>query len=394
MARLTAMEVRNAKAGRHCDGKDLYLLVKSSGAKSWVLRIQVDGRRRDFGLGPTDLLSLEEARDKALEGRKLAKAGLDPSLEWKKAREVMPSFEKAARQFHEAVKQGWRNGKHGAQWLSTLKTYAFPIIGRRPVDQVDAAAIQSVLLPIWLIKPETARRVKQRIGAVLDFAHGQGWRAAEAPMRAVSKGLPRQAGKVRHLPAMPYADVPAFMNDMAALAPTAGRLALQFAVLTAARSGEVRGASWKEIDWGRAQWNIPSDRMKAAEAHSIPLSEAAVGILKQAQALPRDGKTDLVFPGLKGKPLSDMTLTKALKAAVGAGQTVHGFRSTFRDWVAEQTKFPGEWAEAALAHALPNKVEAAYRRTKFLEQRRRLMDAWASYLGGKGNVVRLASRQK
>lgn len=390
MAKLTNFEVKNAKAGRHCDGKDLYLLVKPSGAKSWVLRIQVGGKRRDFGLGPADLLSLTEARDKALEGRKWAKAGLDPSLEWKRAREIMPSFEDAARRFHDAVKKGWRNGKHGAQWLSTLKTYAFPIIGRRPVDQVDAAAIQSVLLPIWLVKPETARRVKQRIGSILDFAHGQGWRPVEAPMRAVSKGLPRQGSKVRHLPAMPYTEVPAFMKEMTSLPSTAGRLALQFAVLTAARSGEVRGASWKEIDWDRAQWNIPAERMKTAEAHSIPLSEAAIGILKQAQALPREFGTDLVFPGLRGKMLSDMTLTKALKKAVGAGQTVHGFRSTFRDWVAEQTKFPGEWAEAALAHALPNKVEAAYRRTKFLEQRRRLMGAWSDYLTSTNKVVRIS----
>lgn len=391
MAKLTAIEVKNAKAGRHCDGKDLYLLVKPSGAKSWVLRIQVDGKRRDYGLGPVDIVSLQEAREKALEGRKLAKAGLDPSLEWKKAREVMPTFEQAARRYYETVKNGWRNGKHVAQWLSTLETYAFPQIGRRPVDQIDAAAIQSVLLSIWLEKPETARRVKQRIGAVLDFAHGQGWRPTEAPMRAISKGLPRQGGKVRHLAAMPYAEVPAFMNEIALLSPTAGRLALQFAVLTAARSGEVRGASWKEIDWDRAQWNIPADRMKAGEAHSIPLSKAALRILKQAQDLPQDERTDLVFPGLRGQPLSDMTLTKALKAAVGAGQTVHGFRSTFRDWVAEQTKFPGDWAEAALAHTLPNKVEAAYRRTKFLDQRRKLMDAWASYVSGSGNVVRLAT---
>lgn len=393
MPSLTALRVKNAKPGRHSDGKGLYLLVKPSGARSWVLRVQTDGRRRDFGLGAADLVSLEEARDKAREGRKMSKAGFDPSKEWKRVREVVPTFEDAARRYHENVKRGWKNGKHGDQWLSTLETYAFPHIGQLTVDEIDAAAIQKALLSIWLVVPETARRVRQRIGAVLDYSHGQNWRAAEAPMRAVAKGLPKQPKKGNHFAAMPYGELPAFTASLRGQEATLGRLALQFTVLTAARSGEVRGATWDEIDMETGLWSIPASRMKGAEAHTVPLSEAATAILEEVRGFMSGRKDRPVFPGFKGKPLSDATLSKALRVAGGDAATVHGMRSAFRDWVAEQTSFPGEWAEAALAHALPNKVEAAYRRTKFLEQRRKMMEAWADYIGGTAKVVQLAAAQ-
>ncbi len=214
MGNLTALQVKNAKPGRYADGKGLYLFVKPTGARSWVLRVQGDGRRRDFGLGPVDLVSLQEARDKAIEGRKMVRGGLDPSLEWKRVQCVIPTFEVAARKYHENIQGGWKNGKHAAQWLSTLTAHAFPIIGAMRVDMIDTPAIQSVLLPIWLVVPETARRVRQRIGAVLDFAHGQGWRAGEAPMRAVAKGLPKQPRQGGHFAAMPYSDLPAFMAKL------------------------------------------------------------------------------------------------------------------------------------------------------------------------------------
>lgn len=389
---LTTIKVKTAKPGRHADGKGLYLLVKPSGARSWVLRIVVNGRRRDFGLGPADLVSLHGAREKALEGRKMVRAGFDPAQEWRRATTTVPTFEAAARRFHETVKQGWKVGKHGAQWLATLEAHAFPEIGKMPVNEIDAAAIQRVLLPIWLKVPETARRVRQRVGAVLDYAHGQGWRATEAPMRAVGKGLPKQPAKRGHFAAMPYVDVPDFMARLRDCEVSVGRLALQFAILTAARSGEVRGATWAEIDMDAATWTIPAARMKAGEAHSVPLCEAALEVLRTAQSFAAHESGQLVFPGLRGQPLSDMTLGKALKTAGGAGYTVHGFRSAFRDWVAEKTNFPGEWAEAALAHALPNKVEAAYRRTKFLDQRRDMMRAWGEYLTGQSNVIALVAR--
>lgn len=400
--KLNAIQVKNAKPGRHADGKGLYLLVKprrdpksgtlKSGAKSWVLRVQVGGRRRDFGLGSVDLVSLEEARDKAREARKLAKAGLDPVLERKKAMRSIPTFKEAAGQYHEAVKGSWRNGKHADQWLATLEAHAFPLIGATRVDHIDAATIQSVLLPIWLSLPETARRVRQRVGSVLDFAHGQGWREAETPRNAVNSLMKRikQPRRGAGFAAIPYADLPAFLKGLRDGQTSIGRAGLEFLILTAARSGEVRGAIWGEIDLDKELWTIPATRMKAGEAHSVPLSAPAVAMLRRMGALTGASENQLLFPGLKGQPLSDATLAKVLRVNGGGDATVHGMRSAFRDWAAEQTTFPGDWAEAALAHTLPNKVEAAYKRTKFLEQRRKMMVAWADYLGGASNVVRLA----
>jgi len=392
MGSLTALSVKNAKPGRHIDGKGLYLLVKDTGAKSWVLRVQVDGKRRDYGLGSLDVLSLAEARDKAAEGRKIAKAGGNPSLAWKKLREEIPTFEKAATRYHENVVGGWKNTKHGKQWLATLKEYAFPYIGTLPVNQIDTPAIQKVLLPIWLKVPETARRVRQRVGTVLDYAHGQGWRTAEAPMRAVNKGLPKQPKKNGHFAAMPYSAIAEFMATLRAKDLTVGRLALQFLILTAARSGEVRGMTWGEVDMEAKLWTIPGARMKAGETHVVPLSEPALAILSEMKGLIEGKADEPVFPGMKRKPLSDMTLAKALSSAGGADYTVHGMRSTFRDWIADKLPtVPGDVAEAALAHAIPNRVEAAYRRTKYLEQRVDLMARWADYLANKSKVVRLAA---
>ena len=401
MGKLNAIQVRNAKPGRHADGKGLYLLVKAkrnlksggleSGAKSWVLRVQLAGRRRDFGLGSVDLVSLEEARDKAREGRKIAKAGLDPSLERKKALRQIPTFKEAAKDYHAAVKASWRNGKHAGQWLATLDAYAFPVIGNLRVDQIEAPTIQSVLLPIWLTKPETARRVRQRIGSVLDYAHGQGWRATETPRNAVNSLMKRikQPRRGAGFAAMPYAELPGLMEELRGGAATVGRLALQFLILTAARSGEVRGAIWEEIDLDKELWTIPAERMKAGEAHSVPLTDATIDVLHRVGELCGMRKGRPIFPGLKGQPLSDATIAKALHVAGGEGYTVHGMRSAFRDWAAEKTSFPGDWAEAALAHTLPNKVEAAYKRTRFLEQRRQLMASWEDYLAGRSNIVQL-----
>lgn len=382
MGKLTAVQVRNAKPGRHADGFGLYLLVKPSGAKSWVLRVQFAGRRRDFGLGSVHLVSLQEAREKARETLKAVKAGLDPAFERKRALRMIPTFREAAEQYHQTVKASWKNGKHAGQWLTTLEKYAFPIIGKARVDHIDAPRIQSVLVPIWLSTPETGRRVRQRVIAVLDFAHGQGWREAEAPRHAVDSLMKRfrQPKRGPGFAAIPYADVPALMDSLRNGEPTTGRLALQFLILTAARSGEVRGATWAEIDFKKIQWNVPATRMKAGDAHCVPLSPEVLEVLRLAQDF-TDGRPDRpLFPGMKkGQKISDATMNKVLKLAGGEAYTVHGMRSAFRDWVAEKTSFPGEWAEAALAHTLASKVEAAYRRTKFVEQRRALMEAWAAF---------------
>lgn len=374
-----------------------------------MLRVQREGKRQDFGIGSfasepiaTGLpierrktLTLTEAREKARIGRELAKAGVNPSAAWRGGAEESPqTFRAVAEECHLQATKGWRNAKHRADWLSSLDRYAFPIIGNMTVEEVDAAAIQRVLLPIWLSKGETARRVKQRVGVVLDYAHAKNWRSAEAPMRAVNqlmRGIKQPKGG--NFAAMPYADVPEFVMKLEGADQSVGRLALRFLILTAARSGEVRGATWQELDLDRAEWRIPPERMKAGKLHIVPLVPAAVAILEHLRSLfaPRAG--DWVFPGLKGQ-MSDATMTKALRVAGGGAYTVHGFRSAFRDWAAD-TGIADSWAEAALAHSNPNKTEAAYRRTTYFEQRRdKLMPGWASFvLSDSANVISLAERR-
>lgn len=419
---MTVKQAQHAKPGRHSDGRGLYLLVKpwkrdgvcdpeKSGAKSWVLRVQYKGKRRDWGLGSFTLesvgehiplhkrrsLTLTEAREKARMGRDLAKAGINPSTAWADEDAVeTPSFEKAARRYHEEVSKAWRNGKHGDQWINTLDAYAFPTIGSLTVDAIDAPLIQKVLLPIWLAKPETARRVKQRIGVVLDYSHAQGWRDSEAPMRAVNQlmGGIKQP-RASNFAAMPYKELPPFMARLREADLSVGRAALQFLILTTARSGEVRGARWQEIDLEAAEWRVPAERMKMDRPHVVPLVPAALEILKELKGLFAPKPKDLVFPGLRGKALSDATLAKALRVSKGSG-TVHGLRSTFRDWAADNG-FNNDWAEAALAHSVQGqegKTVAAYKRTTFFDQRRdRLMPAWASFVLGSSNVVSLAERR-
>ena len=408
---LTHKQCQNAKPGRHSDGGGLYLLVKPSGARSWVLRVQYRGKRRDFGLGsyteksaggvlPIErrrLLSLTEARDKAKEGRKLAKAGISPSLHWRSLEEAEKpavTFEQAANDYHAHVSKSWRNGKHGKQWLATLELYAFPAIGKKPVSEIDASAIQAVLLPNWLSKGETMRRVRQRIGAVLDYSHSQGWRETEAPMRAVNQLLKNvKQPKGSNFAAMPYASVPGFWLKLQEAEQSIGRPALQFLILTLARSGEVRFAKWSEIDFDAAEWRVPAERTKTGRLHIVPLVPEAVALLDDLRGLIGEDPNAPIFPGNKGKPMSDATIAKALRTTGGDDFTVHGFRSSFRDWAAE-TGQPDAWAEAALSHGNPDKVEAAYKRTTFFNQRRDvLMPAWSAFVHGPSNLVSLAERR-
>jgi integrase len=292
----------------------------------------------------------------------------------------VPSFREAAEEYHTQISKGWRNGKHGEQWIATLRAYAFPAIGNLPVDGIDARAIQRILTPIWLSKGETARRVRQRIGAVLDYAHGKGWRDSEAPMRAVNQllgGIKQPKGS--NFAAMPYKALPSFMAKLQKGDVSVGRLALQFLILTAARSGEVRKARWRDIDPEASEWRLPPENTKTGKLHIVPLVPEALDILSEIRGMFGIDPNDLVFPGLKG-PMSDATLAKMLRTKGGGDYTVHGFRSTFRDWAAEMG-FADAWAEAALAHTNPNRTEGAYRRTTFFEQRReKLMPAWAAFL--------------
>lgn len=387
MGKLAPAFVRTVTApGLYQDGDGLMLSVSGKGAKSWLVKLQAGGKRREYGLGSFKDVTLTEARDKARDYRRMLRAGIDPLAA--KRRQATPTFKATAKLVHGEHKPAWRNSKHGAQWLATMEAYVFPRFGDVPVDQVDTGHVRDALAEIWLTKPETARRVRQRIGTVLDYAHGKGWRPHGLPMAAVNKALPRQPRKSGHHAAMPHADVPAFTTRLQT-GSSMGRLAMEALVLTAARSGEVRGAAWDEVDMDTATWTIPAERMKAGKAHIVPLSPQAMAVFRRAEKL-RLATSDVIFHGSRGKLLSDMTLLKIMRDAE-LPFTVHGFRSSFRDWVAEETAFPGEVAEAALAHAIPNRIEAAYRRTDFLDKRRKLMAAWGSYCTGDSQPVHLAA---
>ena len=382
MGNLTAIKVRNLKEpGRYLDGDGLMLDLTGQGKGSWLLRIQIAGKRRDIGLGSLQHISLAEAREAAAEMRKQARAGLDPLLERKKAQKKVPTFEEAAKRVFDEHKASWKEGKHQTQWWTTLEQYAFPTLGKLLVSDIDGPMIRDVLAKIWLSKPETARRVRQRIATVLDWAYAEGHRAGEAPMRSLARGLPKQPRKDRHFAAMPYCEVPLFIQGLRKRC-VVSRLALEFLILTAARSGEVRGACWAEFDLRNQLWLIPAERMKAGVQHQVPLSNAAIAVLALAIKFKRE-TDDLVFPGQTArKPLSDMTLLQILRKR-DLKYTVHGFRSAFRDWAAEESTYPGEVAEAALAHTVSNKVEAAYRRTTFLEKRKGLMADWERFCWGR-----------
>ena len=378
MGKLTAVKIRSlVEPGRYADGDGLFLDLNAKASGRWVVRVQSDGKRREFGLGSLKAVSLADARDAAFVMRRKVAQGIDPVEERKQERLVVPTFAEAAKLVHEEHQAGWKNGKHQKQWLATLKTYAFPLLGNRPVDQIEGPLIRDVLAPIRLSKLETARCVRQRIGIVLDWSCAKGLRKTEAPLRSISKGLPRQPKKDGHFAAMPYAGVPGFMGKLRER-QSVGRVAMEALILTAARSGEIRGATWSEVDLDAGLWTVPASRMKMGRTHIVPLSAQAIAAFERAKTY-RAGASDLVFPGQDvRKPLSDMTLLKILRDK-DLGVTVHGFRSTFRDWVAEQTDYAGEIAEAALAHTVSNKVEAAYRRTDFLDKRRGLMRDWGAF---------------
>jgi integrase len=391
MGKLSATGVRAAtRPGLLGDGDGLFLVVGKTGSKSWIVRVQKHGRRRDIGVGSASKVPLSKARERARQIREWVEDGLDPVFEKRKAAGI-PTFREASKKVVDLHRKTWRNEKHEAQWLRTLEMFAWPTLGDIRVSEITGPMVRNVLAEIWLTKPETARRVRQRIGAVLDWAYASGYRETEAPMRSISKGLPRQPKKGdSHFAAMQYAEVAQFMTRLKER-ESFTRLALQFAILTAARSGEVRGATWDEIDFDAALWTIPADRMKAKREHVVPLSEPALSVLRRCKQL-RSGDEPLIFPGIRPRqPMSDMTLTKLLRE-LKVPVTVHGFRSSFRDWVSEETDVQGEVAEAALAHTVPNKTEAAYRRGSLLEKRRALMSDWARFCVGAADQARQHAR--
>ena len=400
---LTALDLRNRPAGLHSDAevRGLYLRVAETGARGFLVRYMIAGRRRDMWLGSTTEITLAEAREQAREARKLIKMKVDPIDQRDKRRAenlrlqalAEWTFRKAAQTVHAERAETWRNAKHGQQWINTLATYAFPKIGDRPVGEISVADVKSVLLPIWTKKEETARRVSQRIDAVMSWAVAQGY-ATRNPVADTVVILPRQSDKVEHHAAIPLAEMAAFMKRLpASTSGDAAKWALEFLILTAARSGEVRGAIWPEIDVPAKVWTIPGERTKSGRPHRVPLSSRAIEILESAAgAFGNDG---FVFPGAKvGAPLSDMALTMVMRRLEIAA-VPHGFRSSFRDWCAENG-VSGELAERALAHVVKDQTEAAYHRTDQLEQRRPVMQAWSNFLNVQpaSNVTPLRAKEQ
>lgn len=384
------------RPGSYADGGGLYLQVTATGARSWIFRYTGGGRRREMGLGPYPDVSLKAGREKAAELRALRAAGKDPLEERRAALAAerrTVTFREAAEAYIAAHAPGWRNAKHGDQWCNTLGTYADPILGDLSVAAIDTTLVLKVLEPIWTVKTETATRLRGRIEGVLDWAAARRYRQGDNPARwrgHLDKLLARPARvrKVRHHAALAYADVPAFMADLASQDGVAPK-ALAFCVLTATRTGEAIGARWEEIEG--ATWTIPSDRIKAGREHRVPLSPAAREIVEVMRG-PSSPPEGFVFPGGRtGRPLSNMALLAVLKRMGRAEITVHGFRSAFRDWCGERTNFPREVAEAALAHVLKDKTERAYARGDLLVKRAHLMEAWARFcLTPEGEVVPIA----
>lgn len=392
---LTALEIKNAKPGMHADGGDLYLHVGKAGNASWIFRFQLNKRRREMGLGTLSALSAVEARAKAAELKATVGRGIDPLDVKEAARRDEAQAEasqreenvlnaatfKAATERHLALKEsGWRNAKHRQQWENTLITYAYPVIGELPVRDINPQHVLQVLEPIWSTKPETASRVRMRIEAVLNSAKVLGWRTGENPAQwrgNLDAALPARSKvrTVKHHAALPWREISTFMAQLRQREGLSAR-ALEFAILTAARSGEVRKATWSEIDFEQELWIVPAERMKAGREHRVPLSQSALQLLNE---LPRFQGYDLIFPGTRMQPLSDMSLSAVLKRMGMTDITVHGFRSTFRDWAAEHTGHGSDIVEMALAHTISSKTEAAYRRGDLIAKRRSLMEDWAAW---------------
>ncbi|MDB5620313.1 site-specific integrase [Tardiphaga sp.] len=376
---LSARKVAAAKPGKYSDGGNLYLVVSESGSKKWILRFTWRGRAREMGLGGAASVSLADARDRAIDARRKIANGIDPIGD-RKNDAGTPTFGAMADQVCESLSAGFRNAKHRAQWTMTLTVYAGPL-RKLPVDAVSTDDVLSVLKPIWLTKPETASRLRGRIEKVLDAAKAKGFRDRENPARwrgHLDHLLPKPAKLSRgHHLAMPYERLPAFMVDLRQRAATAA-LALEFCILTSARSGEVLGLRWAEVNFADQVWTVPGERMKAGREHRVPLSRRAVAILERLR--PLNLGSEIAFPGQKAdRPLSNMAMEMMLRRMKVTDATVHGFRSSFRDWAGNVSSFPREVAEAALAHVIGDKSEQAYRRGDALEKRRAMMEAWAKW---------------
>ena len=386
---LTARAVQalkpRARLQRIADGGGLYLVVSPGGSKRWVLRTIVKGRRCDLGLGSVALVSLADAREEAARLRKIARAGDDPLAERRNERRVVPRFEEAAKQLHGAHAATFRNEKHRKQWLSSL-TNVFSVIGSKRVDAITSADILAALSPRWLERPETSRRVLQRIRTIFEWCAAQGFRSGDNPTHGITRVLPKHRGVRSHHAALPYSQVSTFIGALRESdASEVAKLGFELTILCATRTTETQKATWAEVNLEAKTWTIPGLRMKAGVDHRVPLAPRCIEILERAKIL--SGGGPYVFPGrTANRPLSSMVFLMALRRMKRTDITVHGFRSTFRDWAAEQTNAPRAVCEAALAHALRDKTEAAYHRTDLFERRRELMTAWARFVTGRSGT--------
>ena len=382
---LSATFIRTVKeVGTYSDGNGLNLRVEESGSKHWIQRVTIYGKRRNLGLGSYPSVSLADARKAAWTNATMISEGRDPIAEKREEKAAQkrpptPTFAKASETVIDMRRPTWSNAKHAAQWSSTLTTHAFPKIGSMLVTDISPADVLAVLTPIWTTVPETASRVRQRLETVFDWAVAQGFRTDNPASRSITKVLPKVQRTKQHHPALHYGDVPAALEKVRrSTADTVTKSAFEFLVLTAARSGEVRLATWDEINWRERKWTVPAERMKARREHQVPLSSRSIEVLREAEKL-ADGSCELVFPGLRGKPLSDMVFT-ALLRRLEIPAVAHGFRSSFKDWSIECAGIRWETGEAALSHNLGNSTEEAYARTKLFEQRRNLMEQWGDFV--------------
>jgi integrase len=390
--RLSARTVQALRdRGLYADGKGLYLRIGPSGARSWIYRYMSGGRVHDLGLGPYPDIPLADAREKARDCRRLRLDGKDPLGERRAGRMAAKleaaramTFKACAEAYIASHSAGWKNPKHAAQWPATLGAYVYPIFGDLPVQAIDTGLVMKAVEPIWTVKPETAGRVRGRIESVLDWAAARGYRTGDNPARwkgHLENLLPKRSkvARVEHHAALPYDEMASFMAGLRRQEGVAAR-ALEFAILTAARTGEVIGARRGEFDLQGKLWTVPGERMKAGKEHRVPLSGRAAEIMEEMQKAKSSGESDFAFPGAKaGRPLSNMVFLMLMRRMGRGDLTAHGFRSSFRDWVAERTNFPHEVAEMALAHAVADKVEAAYRRGDLFQKRRQIMEAWARF---------------
>mgnify|MGYP001252220618 CR=1 FL=1 len=382
--KLTAKFVEHvSEAGKYYDQHGLFLHVRPSGAKKWLQRYTFKGHRREIGLGSAKIVSVATARKNAYQNLVFVSEGIDP-IEDKKQDSVIPKFEKAARKVYEDNRPTWRNAKHAAQFIKTLETYAFPVIGNISVKDINSNHILRILSPIWVTKSETAKRVRQRLSTVFKYCVAKQWRSDDPANIAIVEALPNLKKKVQHRKSISYNDVSAFIETVSkSSAGLSTKLGLEFLILTATRSGEVRNARWDEVNG--SLWTIPAERMKAGVAHRVPLPLRCIEILEEAKKISQG--SGYIFEGTKpNKPLSENTFNKLMKE-LGLEVHAHGFRTSFRTWTQEKTNYPREIAETALAHSLKDKAEAAYARSDLLEKRAEMMEAWAQFINSSGSEV-------